>query len=77
MINVKIRVKCFYAASGIILLLRENNRPSGVKGCLQETVLYTRECLLGQKGKNRWKYSWLLYNTEVRAVHPAQSKLCL
>lgn len=41
MISVKMRVKYFYAASEIILLLRENNRPSGVKGCFQETVLST------------------------------------
>lgn len=50
-INVKMRVKYFYAASGIILLWRENNRSSGVKGCLQETVLSTHvSAFLGRKG---------------------------
>lgn len=41
MTNVKVRLKYFYAVSEIIMLLRENNRPSRVKGYLQEAGLFT------------------------------------
>lgn len=73
MTNVKVRLKYFYAVSDIIMLLRENNRPSRVKGYLQEAGLFTHMPSWTQRVEQN-VIQLTLEQHRVRGTDPAQSK---